>query len=462
MPSKLIPFAEWTPDEPNALRSNLVVAENVIPAEKAYRPWPTFCADERTAVGALDAFTAFAANGQHRIIVGFPDRLEDWQGANLGSGYSATEWSFDQWGTETLATNTTDGLQVAEIDGTFATATEAPKARYVAQMGEFVILAGTEDNPYRYFNSGINDRTSWAFDPVTGDTPFDPLTQADVADMPREYGAITGITGGDYATIFQERGISRVVYTGGQSIFRVDTFEEEKGCIAPKSIVTYGHRDYFISQDGPNIWNGQSAVPVANGKYRRWFMHNFDHADAVDVRGVLDRRNNCVIWYWKDCGLLYSFEENRATFIRFKATMDVIINAPANQWCGDAEAYEWGDVNEALFGLADGAYGAFVGPNSEATIETGGFEISPQSRAFLTELWPIVDSAGGIYGSIGSRDQRLGDCLELSKEAMQTPSGMIPVRASGRAYRVRLRIPEGVCWRHAQGVEVTYNRAGRK
>ncbi|BCV05594.1 MAG: hypothetical protein CM15mV111_210 [uncultured marine virus] len=102
---------------------------------------------------------------------------------------------------------------------------DAPKAKYIAVVRDFVMTgftnttaAGTK--PYRTQWSALGDATSWA---------VSATTQADFQDID-DLGDITGLVGGEYATILLEKGIVRASYIGSPLIFQFDKVELNRGC----------------------------------------------------------------------------------------------------------------------------------------------------------------------------------------------------------------------------------------
>ena len=86
----------------------------------------------------------------------------------------------------------------------------------MAQVRDFVMLGslteGSTEYQYRVRWSGFNDSTDWTTDPGG--------TQADFQDLEAQYGEVMAIVGGEYATIFQQRAITRLTYVGPPAIFQ--------------------------------------------------------------------------------------------------------------------------------------------------------------------------------------------------------------------------------------------------
>ena len=106
--------------------------------------------------------------------------------------------------------------------------------------------------PYRARWSGIGDATSWA---------VSATTQADFQDI-MDMGSITGLVGGEYATILMEKGIVRASYIGSPLIFQFDNVETRRGCKVPGSVANVGHFVFYLSDDGFYMFNGQTSKAI--------------------------------------------------------------------------------------------------------------------------------------------------------------------------------------------------------
>lgn len=447
-----VEFGAWTPDRDDQSDAGLTVARNVVPSEGRYRPFPRFVPTGLRG-GGLAAKAGHAPGDGPRIFSASASEIYR-DGVSIADGLSSTAWDFAQWGGEMLAASPEEGLHHAGIaSGRMARESAAPPARLIARFGDFVMLGNVDGSPSRIHWSGINDRSAW--DP-------DPVTQAGFQDLPVEHGAVTGLAWGEYPTVFQERAISRIAQVGPPLTFAIDTLPVEKGCIAPGSLAQVAGATFFIAQDGPNIWNGQGARPIGEGRFRRWWREHVTPAQAATARTAVDWEQGVILWQWNGGGLVYSWAEDRAAEFAPGEDFPVMLGAPLSvDHAADGERPSWGDgLASAAAVDGGGRFGTFSGEPYEGVMETGEIAPAADRRAYVSEVWPDVDAASAFI-ALGSRSRRQSDALTYGPEATVNAHGMAPVRSDARWHRVRLRIPAGERWTHAKGVEVTARATGR-
>jgi hypothetical protein len=59
--------------------------------------------------------------------------------------------------------------------------------------------------------------------------------------------------------VFQERGITKFTYVGGDVVFTVDTFEENRGCVRPGRMVQTENLIFFESDRGYHALDANSG-----------------------------------------------------------------------------------------------------------------------------------------------------------------------------------------------------------
>ena len=465
-----IPFGDWTPDAPELAPTSREIL-NVYPAENgAYRPFPGFVG--RTvplgAAAPLALFVHRQQDGDSAFYVGYAGAILQWMGDEWrfrGLGFNAPSWSFASYGDRIFAVNEVDGLWTARRDEPFVQVQEAPPARYVARIGDFLFLGRIAGEPSTIRWSALNNPLSWE---------QSISAQAGGNVMPLGLGAVTGFGDEQYPTIFQERGVSRGTYVGGEIIWRIDRVEEERGCISAESIQSIGQQVFLWSQDGPSVWDGQALRPLGEGRFRRWARELINNNGAVTLRSSLDRANNCVLWACctgeRMSGMLWCFSGAaagglRATRFETASAVELLADAaPATLTGADGEPLRGDEVIDRLAGMTGaGQLGAFDGPALEAALETGDFQAAADRRQMLTELWPLVDAPSAtLFGQVASRAQTPGDPLIYGTVRQATVSGMIPARSEARVHRARLLIPAGTAWSHAQGVTAAVRPAGMR
>ncbi len=101
-------------------------------------------------------------------------------------------------------------MRLQEIDTIQDLASDAPQARYVTVVRDFVVSGYINSStvyPNRVQWSALGDESSWA---------NSATTQADFQDIP-DGGSVVGLTGGEYGLVFMDRSIHRMSYIGSPS-----------------------------------------------------------------------------------------------------------------------------------------------------------------------------------------------------------------------------------------------------
>ena len=156
---------------------------------------------------------------------------------------STDHWGFAQFGNLVIAVQANTVPQVYDISSGSAFADlggSPPQARYAAVVGRFLVLSGLLSTPYRIQWSGLNAITTW--------TPG--VNSSDFQDFP-DGGVVRGVAGGEFGVIFQDSVIRRMVYAVGASyVFKIDRIAEDKGLLAPYSLISAGDKIFFLANQG--------------------------------------------------------------------------------------------------------------------------------------------------------------------------------------------------------------------
>ena len=303
----MIKIGQFLPDQPPFQSAGATVAKNVVPAANGYTSLP----DVLPLSGAANKFIRgmFAAKddaASAAIYVGDEDSLYKFSASDssltdisktsdasysTGDGYV---WRFVQFGEEVIATNYSDPIQTitAAAGGRFADlGGSPPKAKFIAVVRDFVMCGYTNDTtdgekPYRVRWSGIGDYDSWA---------VDADTQADFQDI-SDMGAVTGLVGGEYATILMEKGVVRAQYVGSPLVFEFDKVQLNRGCKISGSIASLGRNVFYLSDDGFYMFDGQSSKPIGAEKVNRYFLSRFQSNNSTRMSAVVDPLRQVVVW----------------------------------------------------------------------------------------------------------------------------------------------------------------------
>jgi hypothetical protein len=103
--------------------------------------------------------------------------------------------------------------------------------------------------------------------------------------------------------------------------------------------------------------------------------------------------------------------------------------------------------------------GFFTGPNLEATLDTSEQTVDGR-RVRVKGFRPITDAAS-CFGSVGTREN-VQSAVGYSAEQAVNAKGLCPANVSTRLARGRLRIPAGVSWSFASGLEPDFAQEGKR
>lgn len=334
----MVVFGEWLPDDDRNIEPGRMIfwlngapvplqdAKNVIYTGSSYRPFGTPVAQGAALpVVPVDAFTAYYG-GTDWLIAGSGSALyyskdggTTWTAC--GSGFTGTGWVFAQYGNCVYATNGKDPIQTMDLSAgtpafTALNATSAPVAFAIGVIRDFVvagnIVSGDVTGAWVLQWSALANPSVWSL-PNTQDAR---ANQSGAQSEYSQYGAIQYIAQGEeMAMVFQETGIVRVQYVGGNEVFSFYTFERKRGLLTPRAAAQVDNSVYFLSADGFYATDGSQVDPIGYSKVNRYFLA--DCTDLTKVRAAVDTLNHLIVWNYPNASgtaqLCYNFAEKRWT-----------------------------------------------------------------------------------------------------------------------------------------------------
>lgn len=484
----MINLGEWLPDQADIMNSGVTVATNVMPAAVGYHAMSSFVPYSNAASNTIKGiFAVKDASGNTRLFAGDSGDLylHNVSTNNLGTvgkvgGYSLTDgerWRFVEFGNDILAAGGIgESLQRFTLGSSSVFADlgySSPKADFIAVVRDFVWTANVDSGsgrlPFRCQWSGFNDITSW--------TPG--TDQSDYQDLP-DSGAITGLVGGEYATILTERAIYRATYTGPPLIWQFDKVVAERGCNFKNSVCNSGNLVFFLSSDGFYAFDGQKTTPIGSERVNEFFVNDFDSNYEDRMSASVDPLNEVAMWSYTstqsptgqpDKIIIYNYVLNKWSLAEVEAdylapmfssgyTVDDLDNLSSTvdglSIQLDSRFFKGGQY---FFG---GAYGskiyAFTGAPLTATIETGEAPISMGKHSIVTRVYPYYED-GDVSVSIGTRDTQAA-AVSFSSSSAPNSAGFSPFRSQGRYHRARLSLSNG--WSKVIGIDVETREIGRR
>lgn len=250
-------------------------------------------------------------DGTRRLFIGTKEKILEaatagWQNVSRSGMYTPatdTRWRFTQYGNATIATNTTDVLQVSTA-GDFADIAGAPKARIIETVAGFVMAFATNDPlngdmPDMWWSSGLYDHLAW--------TPSQATQSANgrLLDSP---GAITAAKKlGNDIVAYKNSSMYLGQFVGPPIIWQWQQIPGEIGAISQEAVVSIDTAHVFIGAD--DFWMYDGARPISIGApVREWFFNNSSAQYRYRTIGYYDRFNGLVYWYfasnWSQDGAL--------------------------------------------------------------------------------------------------------------------------------------------------------------
>ena len=390
---------------------------------------------------------------------------------------SGERWRFLAFNPYVIATNYTDVPQKYDSTGVnpvfTALAGSPPRARFIGQVREQVVLACilNQENALQF--SGRNNSEIWTTGGVNG---------ADIQSFPSG-GPITGFVGGAVGHVFQATKVTRMTATTDPAvIFQFDEVQGGKGCVAPNSIVKVGDLIYYFSSDGfqvLSILSGQ-VKPLGLNKWRAWFLANYLSGSEGFILGAADPLNPVIYWAFRSASssnsvpdkiLVYNWDLDEA------ATLTVNVEAMTS-WLSPSVTLDtmtaYGTLDTLPFSLdspfwkggvpllsivdATHTVNYFQGKAMAAELITA--DGRQPGRAMIMGTTPLVDT-NAVTGAVAMRE-RDGDAVTYPTQEIVEDTGAISAFTSGNIGRVRYRIPAGTTWSLFKGVETQLGDAGQR
>lgn len=426
----MIPFGEWTPDQPNHGTDAVVQAVNVIAAPGGYRTMPRPAVVSTVAM-TEDCYGAFVGTyissgaALRTLFTGGASKLFQMQAGvftdvSVAGGYGLNvsvpeAWDFCQYRDEVIATATAkaagdggDPPQRWTLGSSTAFADLAgspPNARFCAVVGDFLVLAYTYDatngiQPQRVQWSALGDITSW--------TPS-AATQSDAQILNNDGGPIMRIIGGDVCWIFQRNCIVAMTQVGPPLIFAFRVVHKNVGIVRSRAIKKVGNTIYFLSTHGFMAMDAQTGqmADVGAGKVNNWRLAQSGFTS--ESNGFYGRFDTIAYMIGQDRTLLlYNINSGRWT------TYDASVydgSAPLFTWLiestNDAGQYLGFIASDKHFyAWPDGLWSSWTTAN--ARIETAEHQLLPGRRAIVNRarIMQSVGTAGTETLSVKTRNSQ--------------------------------------------------------
>lgn len=487
-------FGEWLPDQPAFENPGVIEARNVLPVDNSYTDFPSVATNgDALASSPIGAYATIDDSGDPEIYAGTPTKLYErsgtsWTDRTTGS-YTATSddyWRFAQFENYVIATNYTDVPQrkvvgAAANFAALASTGSAPRARQVGIIGRFAMLGDIDDGvdtiPYAVQWSAIDDVTDWP----TPDTSDALTKQSGRQVLSSQHGAVTAIGQGQFwGLIFQKRGITRATYIGGDKVFQFETFEQNRGCWAPQSMIQLGGVCFFLAHDGWCATDGQSVLQLGAGKVDRWFFSRVDQLRLQKITAGIDWSNKCIVWNFADSTSVsgvtnymlalnfntkrFSYAEEQVQLLMqsfsesttlegldslYSSIDDMTLSLDSPGWQGGAPLLMCFDGDKL---------GTFSGDSLDALIETGESAPNAFGYTFVRGIRPLVTGQPtAVTMQVGVRANQDDSRTYTNESTRTTRTGVCDFRQNGQFMTGRMNIRGG--FERAMGFGIDYEIA---
>jgi hypothetical protein len=497
--AEAIPLAPWEPDKGPFNEGTSDSVNNVQPITNGWCPVPDRSAISvslgslcygatyyRTSSGAFGLIAGTATKFWKLNTGAVPYTWDDITGATVPNISIGQIWQFLRSGNQLYVTSLDTPLQSFDVDAgvTFVdVAGSPPKAKYIAQLGDFILLGylkvGATEYPTKWMVSGINAPTIWTVGTQLSDEQVIP-----------DGDEIMNVLGGpDGGRVIQRRAKRALLLTPDAAMaIKMKTIDADYGAVAPYAIVKIGGDDYaYLAEDG--FKRGDQKVPIGSGRVDDYFFADVDASKLEQVQGTVDPVQHMVWWRYQDNNgdykmIGWDWELDRWARSDIAATMIVPIVNPgvtlealdaiflalygsssidtAAAESFDSPRWKGGRPLFAVFGTDFILYTLSGSPRA-ATMDTVARILSGNSG--------MVSKVTGVRGLIDSDSYTAQLAISATHGAVSTGSfggagavsriGVAPVRGSGRLARVRLNVPAGTDWSFCHGAIPLTSIGGR-
>lgn len=281
------------------------LVENMIPTSAGNymtaRVWAqTIGAGPVTPGTTLKAWAGINPAGTAIYVVGTTTKLYTtdtgtWTDRTKVGGYTATDWSFAQYGVFTIASNKADAMQVRDSTGVAAFADlggTPPKAKIIVTQSNAVLafnINNGTDQPDAWAASDVGNHANW----TTGEA----VAATKILHRP---GAITAaVAFKDEVIVFKANSVYRMRYVGSPIYWMVDLIADGIGCADQCGAVVCGDVVAFLGSHGGYIFDGASFRGAAVDDVRAGLYPNAITGSAYwpQTRSVWFGRSGSVSVY---------------------------------------------------------------------------------------------------------------------------------------------------------------------
>lgn len=433
-PAEKFRYGEWLPDQAELDNPGVTEASGVLWTAGSYVPYNPFIPTGFPVPGGTPLVSMRGQAGNSVLYVASTDGIaNNYLSAAAGNSFNlvnltgpvlahATSPSMTQYGNTVFYT---DGVNPPQYNGMdlssqFAPVTgpqgNAPTARTIGVIGQFLILGGLAGAPTTLQWSSINQPFNW---PTPGSANA-IASQAGSQFLDYTLGPILGIAQGDqWGLIMCVNGIVRVQYVGGDVVFQFDTIYRGPSTFGPQSWAKVGGRIYSCGGDGFIMTDGVSVRRIGDAKVDSWFQQRVN-PQGIQIGTGVDPLKKVIYWTFplvatglvQNNWIAYNYVEDRwthgidgiACFVKGEDNWEYV------------PGYGMEAFSSAAAPQGGGYGGTLSGTPITAVITTSEIELNPGGRALLQGFRPQI---AGLPG--GAATVRIGSRARLGDQVAYTP-----------------------------------------
>lgn len=216
---------------------------------------------------------------------GFPPIRQVGFAPGIGTNTSIAVFTGYQLSSATGSLSLAGSSNVNYLSGDIVLSLNAPPP-----IGDQIFAQYTQSVPYRLQWSAIGDPTNWPIPLTANAVAF----QSSFEDLEVDLGPVKFIAGYPlYGVIFQEFGITRANYVGGNVVFSFSVYSRNRGLMARGAACVVGQLVYFLAQDGFQVTDGSSVNPIGTDQQNNlgidtWFFANVNKDALETIRAAYD------------------------------------------------------------------------------------------------------------------------------------------------------------------------------
>jgi hypothetical protein len=440
------------------------------------------------------AYMARTLSNAIAIFAGTTSKLYKFASASSWSDFSGAaytlgtddQWEFIQYGPNVYATNIANALQSCDVSSGVIFANVAgspPQARYIAVVGDFLMLGNTNSSSREVRWSSRNDPTIWTRYQKDADSQTFP-----------DGGDIMGLSGFERGgLVFQTETVRQMTVRQDAAIMEFHRLEASQGTLAPFSLINRQGGSYYYAMNGfQRISFDGVSEGIGSHWVDSWFLDNSQASSRPKaIIGGFASRMPAIFWLFaspavastssifdhmicfdpsltdSDYGPWTHASVSASTIFSAGTTATTLdgLGTPglgyALEYVGGAAAVPYSLDSDVWKGGAPrmGAFDSsfrmnfFTGSPMAATLQTGLFSPVPQSRGFVNGFRLVADAATAT-GRIAVTERQQTPETWLAPGGVLTDQGLIHSRASGRHMRIEVTIPAGATWQKAAGISL--------